>query len=45
MQRPPDDQRPDGGVQLVLTSYGLDQAAFAGWFERWTRYVTATFLR
>jgi hypothetical protein len=45
VRRPPDDQRPYGGAQLVLTSYGLDDAAFAGWFERWTRYVTASFLR
>jgi hypothetical protein len=42
VQRPADDARPHGGVQLVLTSYGLEPEAFAGWFERWTRWTRAT---
>jgi hypothetical protein len=41
-QRPADDERPFGGVQLVLTSYGLDDQAFAGWFERWTHWTRTT---
>ena len=40
VQRPADDERPFGSGQLVLTSYGLDDAAFAAWFERWTRWAT-----
>lgn len=44
VERPADDERPHGGVQLVLTSYGLDGLAFAGWFERWTRWTRATLL-
>ncbi|MDO9408909.1 hypothetical protein [Patulibacter sp.] len=44
VQRPADDARPHGGVQLVLTSYGLDDDAFAEWFQRWTRWTRATLL-
>jgi len=44
VQRPADDARPHGGVQLVLTSYGLDELAFADWFQRWTRWARATLL-
>lgn len=42
VQRPADDERPHGGVRLVLTSYGLDPIAFAGWFERWNRWTRTT---
>lgn len=44
VQRPADEARPHGGVQLVLSSYGLDELAFADWFERWTRWTRATLL-
>lgn len=39
VQRPADDERPFGSGQLVLTSYGLDDDGFAGWFQRWTRWT------
>lgn len=40
VQRPADDERPFGAGQLVLTSYGLGDEAFAEWFQRWTRWTT-----
>lgn len=45
VDQPADDARPYGGAQLFLSSYGLDDAAFAGLFERWTRWSSAAFAR
>jgi hypothetical protein len=45
VEQPADDARPYGGGQLFLSSYGLDPAAFAGLFERWTAWSRATFAR
>jgi hypothetical protein len=45
VERPPDDERPHGAGQLVLTSYGLDEVAFAEHFQRWTRWARETFAR
>ncbi|WP_022929098.1 hypothetical protein [Patulibacter americanus] len=45
VDQPVDDARPFGGGQLFLSSYGLDDAAFAGLFERWTRWSSTTFAR
>lgn len=45
VDQPADDHRPFGGGQLFLSSYGLDGAAFAGLFERWTRWSSAAFAR
>jgi hypothetical protein len=45
VQRPADDERPHGAGQLVLTTYGLDDVAFAEHFQRWTRWARETFAR
>lgn len=45
VQRPADDDRPFGAGQVVLTSYGLDEYAFAEWFQRWNRWARETFAR
>jgi hypothetical protein len=43
VERPPDDARPHGGGQLLLSSYGQDPAAYAAHFERWTAWSRAAF--
>ncbi len=39
IQQPEDDERPFGGGQLVLTSYGLDEQAYGAWFGRWQAWA------
>jgi hypothetical protein len=41
--RPPSDKWPRGGTQLTLTTYGLDDAAFADLEARWTEWWTERF--
>lgn len=45
VQRPADDDRPHGAGQLVLSTYGLDEVAFAEHFQRWNRWARGAFAR
>lgn len=43
IDRPPSDARPSGSSQAILTTYGLDDAAFADLESRWTAWWAASF--
>jgi len=38
MDRPPTERAPRGGSQMILTTYGLDDAAFAALSARWSSW-------
>lgn len=38
IDRPADEKRPNGTTQTILTTYGLDDAAFAALQQRWQSY-------
>ncbi len=42
-QTPPSTANPHGGAMMVLTTYGLDDAAFTDLETRWTTWWTRTF--
>lgn len=43
MDRPADERRPRGGSQAILTTYGLDDAAFESLRAGWARWWDARF--